>query len=126
MPGLITLSEGDTIAERVTLDPEDCWLLIGRVQRLAADLRAFPDARAATVARADRLAELMERVGRRPAAIVGHDVGTNGDRLAVSGLLTPKQLQILLHVSERTARRMCDLKIGGRRFIARETAEAMR
>ena len=124
MAGLITLAEDGEVEERVTLDAEDARLLAWAVRQVAARAKAI-GASDAVVARLERTTELIERVARR-SDNVGHDVGTHGDRLADSALLTPKQLQTLLNVSERTARRKCDVKIGGRRFIAREKAEAMR
>lgn len=125
MAGLLHLSEGDTISERVTLDATDCRLLVTSIRQVGARAKSI-GASDAVVERLEQAAELIERVARRQSDNVGHAASTNGVRLSDSTLLTPKQLSTLLAVSERTARRKCDVKIGGRRFIAREAAEAMR
>ena len=129
MPGLFRLTEPGDDAERVTLDARDCALFAWPAQQLADRARAS-GAPAATVARLEQAAELIARLAQRVSANVGHDVGTDGGRLADGSLVGVKEVSKLLNVSERTARRRCRaagaIVVAGQLRIAREAVEAMR
>ena len=116
-----------TTKSAVTLDVRDCQLYAWPARQLADRAKAS-GAPADTVDRLERAAALIARVGRQ-SANVGHEPGTNGDRLADDGLLGVREIQILLSVSERTARRRARaagaVMVAGQLRVARDAVEAI-